>query len=890
MDGGLELLAGQAFLRTRSGDYARPDDCYYWSAALEALLGDESGNWVNEDWVPVGRDGSRFRDLLESRLGMRSTVSVKHIVDRIANIAESSTIDEIAKRTAPIIRHILDRYSTLTSEDRVELERLRSIAFLPGEENGERVQDTRYTPAEVYRVFRSPGFSSQVTIVDLPPLRGGARGGAAVTEFLDLLKMPAEPPIVQVVAHLEHCMTEGIPVSDLTYAILSERLDEPDAGCIDRLVDTDFIYDSNLQRYLPAHKVFWERPPFGGHWHVATDRMRQREALYRHLGVVDAPSTVNYATLLVEIASQAHPSIEDAGVHARCLTRLAEDLDQGIAEVEQAIDALQDQYALLNLNGDPVRTDDAIWVDSEGLATPFGNELDECLVAPPPAIHRTAATRFFKQMGVAPLSEIARLRLASTPDLRPAPDLTEILRERADLLLWLAPTHEFRKSLRGSLSRIEARLTDSLQVYAEIIVFDPPVRSPASSTPAFYDPETDILHIRIEAGQSVNWIAAFRALFSHLDNLSHGVDMRPVFGTATLVMSQPTWNDAEQALRSLEYLPPEEIADDLPLGGELGDAPDEPLDDGVDRGALSGAADETEILPLGNEGDNDEREKLNETDLDDQCGDSSGLTAPINDDPYKSKADAGAFGIDPSESSSGATRNAGGLAGGAGSGGKSRHRATNAERQARRSRMLSYVGTSGDKPDAPRRVGDDDDISELIDIAAITAVMKYEQARGWVPEEQPHGNPGYDIISKADDGASRRLIEVKGLEGPWTERGIKLSHVQYRMAETYPEEFWIYVVENARDLQSQRVNAIANPFSKVEEYWFDDRWKCVSEESATARDVNIRIGAQVRHDAWGIGTIIAFERRGMMYSLTIDFGRNEGRRNVPYTSSLKFVD
>ena len=79
----------------------------------------------------------------------------------------------------------------------------------------------------------------------------------------------------------------------------------------------------------------------------------------------------------------------------------------------------------------------------------------------------------------------------------------------------------------------------------------------------------------------------------------------------------------------------------------------------------------------------------------------------------------------------------------------------------------------------------------------------------------------------------RRLIEVKGLDGDWTERGIKLSSVQYGMAERYPDQYWIYVVENARNLDRQRVSAIANPFSKVQEYWFDENWRQVAEEKAT---------------------------------------------------------
>lgn len=252
---------------------------------------------------------------------MPVTVSIRHIVDRIAAIAKSGNIDDVAARTAPIVRHILERYTRLGPDDRAHLRRLRSLSFLPGAVGGKRVQDKLYTPAQVYRAFRAIGFSSQVAVVDLPPLRGGASGSSLI-EFLDLLEMPADPPTQMVVAHLEHCMAAGLPAPDTTYAILFERLDAPDANSINRLAGTHFIYDAELERYLPANKVFWERPPYGGHWHAAGARMRQREALYSRLGVVSLPTASNYAALLSEIASQAHPSAGDAEVHAHCIAWL----------------------------------------------------------------------------------------------------------------------------------------------------------------------------------------------------------------------------------------------------------------------------------------------------------------------------------------------------------------------------------------------------------------------------------------------------------------------------------------------------------------------------------------------------------------------------------------
>jgi hypothetical protein len=202
--------------------------------------------------------------------------------------------------------------------------------------------------------------------------------------------------------------------------------------------------------------------------------------------------------------------------------------------------------------------------------------------------------------------------------------------------------------------------------------------------------------------------------------------------------------------------------------------------------------------------------------------------------------------------------------------------------------MRSYVAREGDRTGDDTHPADDDgDIGGLVDVAAVAAVVKYEMRRGWTPEVQPHNNPGYDIVSISPVG-ERRLIEVKGLENNWTERGVKLSHVQFGMAEQHPLEYWIYVVERARDLTQQRVNAIANPFQKVEEYWFDDAWRALSDESAGSQELNLTVGAKVRHQIWGTGTIIEVKKSAFKISLKIDFGY-EGTKLVPFNSTIELV-
>lgn len=913
-EGTLDLLASKSFVRTRSESFVRPDECYYWSAELETLIGDDSRRWVDESWMPTPI-GARLRDLLEGRLGMPTTVSARHIVDRIGEIADHGTPDDVADAVTPIVRHVIERWAYFSDDNRETLTELRNIEFLPALVDGERDDENLYLPNKVYRAGRAAGFSSQVPVVDLTPLR---QTGMAVNEFLDLIEMPSEPPTGDVVAHLQHCMANSVGVSDVTYAILNERVErQEELAAVDQLAGSACIFHGDLSCYIPADRVFWFTPPFGSYWHTANSRMRQREQLYRRLGVEDQPGPANYAALMTVISRKPDRTNEDLAIHAQCLGHLAEALEQDDDGVEKAIEDLRNDETLISIEGEPVWPEEAIWLDSEQLAASLGAVLNERLVRQP-NVHRTAAARLFRRLGLVPLSNVAHLRLATQPDDRAAPEATEQLRERGDLLLWLAPNPGYQAELKRILSKVEIHLTEKLSIQAEISESDPLVRSPAQPAAAFYDQHDKVLHVRGTTVSSNEWAAAFRVLFSEIEGYSPSSDVKPLVTTASLVMLLQSREEAEQTLRQSDFRPPDASIDDIPVGRELGEAPEDDASEMTHEkighlGRPGEAAEDTdnadtvEVNADGGVLDEDEESAAPDVLGDIESGDfarsrRSAFGGPAQGEggshsaaEYNSKSGGSAFGAEPENISNRGPSEKGqserGTSGASlgGKKGTARRGETRSERHVRRSRMLAYVAKTGSRGADDSEYGrSSDDVSDLIDVAAIGAALKYEGKRGWTPEEQPHGNPGYDIISMSPEGA-RRLIEVKGLEGDWTERGVKLSHVQYKMAEDYPDEFWIYVVENARNLEQQRVSAIGNPFMKVEEYWFDHNWRDLSEEMAGARELNVRVGATVRHKLWGVGTITEVVPKGLLLSVKIDFGF-EGMKFVPYNSSLQIID
>lgn len=905
-EGALKDLAAIAFVRTRAGKYARPDEVYFWSAAIESILGDDLALWVDETWLPDDIR-PRARDVLE-RLGMPFSVAPEHIVDRIEAIAEAGGLDEIVASTTPIVRHVLERWTRYDDQDRLVLARLKGVSFLSAIVDGERDQKLRYSPRAVYRAGRATGFASQVPIVEMTALR---QANAVVGEFLDLIEMPPEPTTDKIVAHLEHCMATGAPVNDLTYQMLNERLERNDAaGSIDRLMGTDFIHVQDVG-FIGAGDVFWVPPAFGGRWHTASPRMRQREQLYRRLDVVDSPEPRHFAALALQIAGSGSLSSSDIYIHERCLAALAEALEREDAGAADAVDLLDGEEAFLNVEGDATWTGDAIWLDSEQLAASFGSALDDRLVRLTD-IGRSAALRFLNRLDVPALSDVARFSLAKDPDGRPANEATDLLLSRADLILWLAPNLATRQALRFILQRIEVRLSDRLMVQAEIDAFDPPVRSPAVSAPAFLDGDAGVLHLRSSTGRA-DWAAAFRALFAEVERHCPTADVPPLCLTAAYIMSLHDRDEAEQELIASGFKAPGDDDHGIEAARELADEPEEylverdvdatepfvPSDDDpttADHGPNEPAGSTSETAGVG-----DQPEPESSDDAENEGGE-EGDDAGIEDEDYGSASSRGAFGADPDEARAGdASKTSSASGGDASSSGSPRSKGpsyraggdgtgeSGAERQVRRSRMLSYVSRAGTRGDGDGPgAGTGENITELIDAAAMTAALNYEESRGWEPERQPHFNPGFDIVSRST-GGERRLIEVKGLENEWTERGVKLSHVQFSMAREHPDDFWIYVVEHARDVARQQVTAISNPFGKVEEYWFDHNWRDTSEERAAWREIHLKVGLKVEHQIWGKGVIAEIKSRGAIPFVVVDFGEIEGRRGIPFNSSLRIV-
>ncbi len=192
---------------------------------------------------------------------------------------------------------------------------------------------------------------------------------------------------------------------------------------------------------------------------------------------------------------------------------------------------------------------------------------------------------------------------------------------------------------------------------------------------------------------------------------------------------------------------------------------------------------------------------------------------------------------------------------------------------ARGKRAVTYVG--GDSRldhDSYER----EDHRTSVDHAAVDAVVEHEKAEGRLPTAMEHFNEGYDIESQQQqDGEVVRFIEVKGLGGPWSDLGVKLTPAQIRFGGQKDDLHWLYVVEFAQDRERQVIHKIQNPVKSITDYRFDSGWKQLSTESTVKNKKTPKQGSRVLVAQQGEGTVTETKEYGKAQRIRVQFDSGE---------------
>ena len=119
------------------------------------------------------------------------------------------------------------------------------------------------------------------------------------------------------------------------------------------------------------------------------------------------------------------------------------------------------------------------------------------------------------------------------------------------------------------------------------------------------------------------------------------------------------------------------------------------------------------------------------------------------------------------------------------------------------------------RPPAPGPTAIDTTITERI---AVDAVMAMERDLGYLPEEQGHFNPGFDILSKDPITGELRFIEVKGRVAGAP--NFTVTRTEILTALNKPDSFILALV-SVDGGAAEQVRYVSQPFGGSEEAFFD---------------------------------------------------------------------
>lgn len=181
---------------------------------------------------------------------------------------------------------------------------------------------------------------------------------------------------------------------------------------------------------------------------------------------------------------------------------------------------------------------------------------------------------------------------------------------------------------------------------------------------------------------------------------------------------------------------------------------------------------------------------------------------------------------------------------------KSRARQPSGQRRTHMASFVSYDDTPGDDG-----TGDAATKRSAIDAAGVAMVLAYERSCGRQPEEQTHNNPGFDVLSRNQDGDVARRIEIKSIGGAWTGFGVWMSATQMEDNRASGDDYWLYVVEHADDPDAATLHRIQNPAGQATKFGFDAGWQAIREPDLERDDAGKpRTGNTRRLLGWTAGT------------------------------------
>jgi hypothetical protein len=883
----LEALKGLPIIECRGDEpqFLEAGRAYFASKVVKGVLGSQAVFAVeNSD-----------TDELLSLLGVSGKPRLPDVVDAVEALCLEAVDKKTKSQVSETIEFLATEWPTAKDdgpEDDLEarigtftrsLGLLRTLAWLPGTN-----RTVWQRPEDLAARVDQHLFEDQAVFLDIVKEK---QAKAPAKAFLEWLGLQIEPEPHQVVAQLSHCGKSGKRVHPGVYQYLDDQaksrgddlfgplLDEvfePLQGRPCLLVDIDGEGEADF-KYLAPYEVFRSQPPFGRYRYQLPKVFQDFPGLLTELGVKESPDAEDVRRLLKELsaaADSAPMNAEDKGVIEECWRILEKELRKAEEHDREGLpEELVRLKELLREIGRRAtffdRASIAEWPgklvlnDSYTRASYLTSESRESLV------EENGFMEALFEAGAKRLSTDLKFVIVDEHLLKDDIAFEEHLEERWELIKRLVAHYgddtNALERLQELGPRIEVRsyttLRATLWIYRTTLNQDHPVE-----INAFFNNEKKELLYKSEG--PTPWRDIVTELFAVLD-------MPPLVSLwFETVLQKKTVQDAELFLEehnvpTLRVNERTEYPSAMPTVGQTVDAEGVLEDTGPDSDGGSSAGAEGSA-DLGFEGDfstdansqtEDDAEgdqRLGpEADLDpgeEASGDSfwGGEESGYPDDDHEVSDDH------PDPEATGDSRKERPATGESHAGGRPQQgsvRPGSASKQQQSGQTGPGTPSTGKTGGTPRPGGSggsplsglvyvsgssnhglgDESNSKEVGEQGELAVVAFEEGEDRTAErleDTRPNHPGWDIVSV--DGDEVRYIEVKTTTGTWGSRGVGLTEMQFREAQSLGDEYWLYVVENL-DSPDEVIHMIQNPVGRLSRMQFNGDWRAFAETGTRPR-------------------------------------------------------
>jgi hypothetical protein len=806
-------LASLPLVRCTDGSFRSASVVYFDEPDVREAFGDQAS---------YAAPSSPLIHAVHEWLGVRAVPRPEDVVARVASLSGNApnkeSIDAVSAIVAVLGRMFADpveREARAVLSERFEHDyaELKARRWLPARED----HNAWHRPDELFRRSRDYLFASQARFLGID------RAVENRTTYLlgQLLHVPEEPDVSQVVDHLVSCSRDQSAVNEQVYVFLNQQVVSGDAEAVVevRRLRGEPVLQIDEGQYVGPDRVF-----FGDHGlspfrlRLAEDPFSRWHALLRELGVKDEPDHDDAVQLLVEVSSQAEVVLDQGSDELAAVQTAWHLLELALAE--DGIDEdwirtrLEAHPVVPNNDGELLRPSEIFVEDLVGVRDAFSDELERHCIPRP-----RSSWRALRAAGVRGLRSAARAEVSSDAPISPDDLVGGILVERQEELARILEASlegQERDDAFAWLDAVSFERTNELEVKWTLRLGERVLESKTMRMEALYRPsETSVLMVR-RGNEVSSWAAVARELAFVICITS---DPSHVVAQLKGVLAAATQPDAARELDDLG-IPRLQREETRRTGSRLayfgGEAAAEGA--GVDVAALTETAEPETAEPETAEPETAEPETAEPETAEPETAE------PETAEPVRGRGTVtnGAQGGSTQRSRAGGRRATGrGRAGGAGE---------SPERKRERAWMIQVSGGPSEETD-----GDSGDPAaaarnRAVDRAGVDRVLDYERSAGREPREMPHHNPGYDIES-FDQGGQKvaRYIEVKATSTDWTvARPIGISDTQFEAAQRLGERYWLYVVERA-EADDAEVYRICDPAEKATEFRFDPGWKKAAE-------------------------------------------------------------